>query len=68
MTINLSEQEVNQLLAFLNTTQISGRDATALVILRQKIIQQFQANQRIIQLAASNIKPKDEPKKKEKNG
>jgi len=67
MTINLSEQEVNQLVAFLNTTQISGRDATALALLQQKIISQFQANQRMIQQVANDMRPKDKPKEKEKN-
>jgi len=65
MILNLTEQEVNQLLAFLNTCQITGRDAFTLAVLQQKITQQLQASREVIEKVAEDIK-KEEPKKEEK--
>ena len=65
MNLNLTDQEVNQLLLFLNRAQISWQEATTLALLQQKIGQQLQQSQQVIQKVAENVgkEPKDKNEK-----
>jgi len=63
MNLNLTDPEIQNLMLFLQTCQISGKEAMALAILQQKIQQQIQENQQIIKKVAEKLEPngKSEP-------
>ena len=50
MIINLTPEETQNLIVFLNRVQIAGSEATALLVLRQKIEQAIQGE---LQVAAT---------------
>ena len=63
MTLNLSEQEIQQVLLFLSRAQLNGSEAMTLAVLQQKITQQVQMAQQTPKTVDNITKEVKEEKK-----